>query len=251
MAYFGLFGDKCVRQLLLGFAQPLVPLQSEEFRVADQRSFGFPLAVLKTHVGEGIRNQEDMPRLVVVQYGHALQSVTEATGGAARTLHDAFLAALAQSLREVRINFKGGGRPNGSFKDIFLNLMHAFVGVDEFALQKLNDITADLLVDFTNVGASAPGNGMQAMASSPLCRHWRIQRHWLAARIIAPSALRTLTSERTTPSSSARRLCPGRTCQRLAPWTTSSTGRRGARWGRSRPNSWGTAPLTDLTHTPP
>jgi hypothetical protein len=31
--------------------------------------------------------------------------------------------------------------------------MHAFVGADELALQKLNGIIADLLVDFTNVGA--------------------------------------------------------------------------------------------------
>jgi hypothetical protein len=37
--------------------------------------------------------------------------------------------------------------------------MHAFVGADETALQKLSGIIADLLVDFTNVGASAPGGG--------------------------------------------------------------------------------------------
>ena len=37
--------------------------------------------------------------------------------------------------------------------------MHAFVGVGELALQKLNGIIADLLVDFTNVGASSPGGG--------------------------------------------------------------------------------------------
>jgi hypothetical protein len=47
MAFFGRFNDKCVWQLLLGFAHPSVPLQSEEFRVAVQRSFGLPLAVLK------------------------------------------------------------------------------------------------------------------------------------------------------------------------------------------------------------
>jgi hypothetical protein len=34
MAFFGRFGDKFVRQLFLGFAHPLVPLQSEEFRAA-------------------------------------------------------------------------------------------------------------------------------------------------------------------------------------------------------------------------
>ena len=70
MAFFGRFNDKDVRQLLLGFAHPFVPLQSEEFRVAVQRSLGLPLAVLKAHVGERIRNHENMPRLVVDQYGH-------------------------------------------------------------------------------------------------------------------------------------------------------------------------------------
>jgi hypothetical protein len=51
MAFFGRFSEKCARQLLLGFAHPLVPLKSEEFRVAEQRFFGLPLAVLKAHVG--------------------------------------------------------------------------------------------------------------------------------------------------------------------------------------------------------
>jgi hypothetical protein len=93
--------SKCARQLLLGFAHPLVLLQSEELRVAVQRSFDLLLAVLKACVGERNRNHENMPRLVVGQYGHALQSVTGDTGDATRTLHDAFLAALAHSLREV------------------------------------------------------------------------------------------------------------------------------------------------------
>jgi hypothetical protein len=62
-------------------------------------------------------------------------------------------------LREVGIKFKGGGRSNGSCKHIFSHLIHAFVGADETTLQKLNGIIADLLVDFTNVGASAPGGG--------------------------------------------------------------------------------------------
>ena len=42
-----------------------------------------------------------MPRLVVDQYGYALKSVTGATGDAACILHDTFLAALADSLKEV------------------------------------------------------------------------------------------------------------------------------------------------------
>ena len=144
---------------------------AEEFRVAVQRSFGLPLAVLKAHVGGRIRNHENMPRIAVDQYGHALQSVTGATGDATRTLQDALLAAPAHSLREVGIKFKGGGRSNGSYKHIFSNLMHAFVGVDELTLKKLSGIIADLLVDFTNVGASAPGGGGAGDNLFFLCGH--------------------------------------------------------------------------------
>ena len=133
---------------------------------------------------------------------------------------------------------------------IFSHIMHAFVGADETALQKFSGIITDLLVDITNVGASAPRGGVAGDSSSPLCGHGRIRRRWLAARITVPSALRTLASGRTTPSSSARRLCTSSTCQRLVFWTTSSAGRRGARLGRSRPSSWSTAPVTDLAHTP-
>ena len=96
---------------------------------------------------------------MVDKYGHALQSVTGATGDATRTFHDAFLAALAHSPREAGIKFKGGGRSNGSCKHIFSHLMLAFVGAGETALRKLSGIIADLLVDFTYVGASAPGGG--------------------------------------------------------------------------------------------
>jgi len=100
-----------------------------------------------------------MPRLVVSQYGHALQSVTGATGDATRTLHDAFLAALAHSLRGAGIKLKGGGRSNGSCKHFCSHLMHPFMGADETTLKKLHGIIADLLVDFINVGSSAPGGG--------------------------------------------------------------------------------------------
>jgi hypothetical protein len=82
-----------------------------------------------------------------------------ATGNATRTFYGAFLAALAHSLREAVIKFKGSGRSNGSCKHILSKLMHAFVGVDETTPKKLSVIIADLLVDFTNVGVSAPGGG--------------------------------------------------------------------------------------------
>jgi hypothetical protein len=158
MAFFGWLGDKCVQLLLLGFAHPFEPFQSEELRVAVQRFFGLPLAVLKAYVGERIRNHDDIPRRVVDQYGHALQSVTGATGDATRTLHDAFLAALAHSPREAGIKFKGGGRSNGSCKHIFSHLMHAFVGAGETALRKLSGIIADLWTSLI-WGPSAPGGG--------------------------------------------------------------------------------------------
>jgi hypothetical protein len=69
------------------------------------------------------------------------------------------LAALAHSLREAGIKFKGGGRSNGSCKHVFSNLMSAFVEADDTTLRKLSGIIADLIVDFTNVGTSAPGGG--------------------------------------------------------------------------------------------
>jgi hypothetical protein len=77
MAFFGRLGDKCIRQLLLGFTNPLTPLQSEEFRVVVQRSFCL-LVVLKTHVRKEIRNHENRPKVNVDQHGHALTVVTEA-----------------------------------------------------------------------------------------------------------------------------------------------------------------------------
>jgi hypothetical protein len=81
------------------------------------------------------------------------------TGDATLTLHHAFLAALAHSLREAGIKFIGGGCSNGSCKHIFSHLMHAFVGAGETALRKLGSIIGGMLVDFTHVGASAPGGG--------------------------------------------------------------------------------------------
>jgi hypothetical protein len=157
MAFFGRYGDKCVRQLFLGFAHNLVPLQSDEFRVAVQRSFGLPLSVLAAHVGATIRNHANCKQLTVDAYGHSLQSVTGAKGDDTRTLHDAFLAALAHSLREVGIKFRGGLRANHTCKHIFSHLMHAYEGADEATQKKLNGIIADLLVDFTSVAVSAPG----------------------------------------------------------------------------------------------
>ena len=92
-------------------------------------------------MGERICNHDNMPRLVVGQYRHALQSATGATGDATRTLHDAFFAALAHSLMEAGIKFKGGGRSIGSCKHIFSHIMHAFVGADETALRKLSGMS--------------------------------------------------------------------------------------------------------------
>jgi hypothetical protein len=49
---------------------------------------------------------------------------------------------------------------------------------------------------------------VQAIASSPLCGHWRIRRHWLAAKITAPSALRTLASGKKYPVEQRTALVP-------------------------------------------
>jgi hypothetical protein len=103
MAFFGRYGDRSVRQLLLGCAHSLVPLLSEEFQVAVRRSFGLPLTVLAGYVGDKIRNHASSAQCSVDKYGHKLQTVAGAKGGATRTFHDAFLAALAHSLRKAGI----------------------------------------------------------------------------------------------------------------------------------------------------
>jgi hypothetical protein len=48
----------------------LVPLLSEEFQVALQRSFGLPLTVLAGHVCEKIRNHASSAHCSVDKYGH-------------------------------------------------------------------------------------------------------------------------------------------------------------------------------------
>jgi hypothetical protein len=134
----------------------LVPLLSEKFQFAVQCSFGLPLTVLAEHVGEKIRNYANSAKCSVGKYGHKLQTVAGAKGDATRTLHGAFLAALAHSLRQAGIKLYGGGRNYRSCKHIFSHLMQAFVGADESTKRKLKGIIADLLVDFTSVAASAP-----------------------------------------------------------------------------------------------
>jgi hypothetical protein len=99
MAFFGRSGDRGVRQLLLGCARPSVPLLSEEFQIAAKHSFGLPLTVLAGGVGDMIYNHASSAQCSAEKYGHALQTVAGAKGGVTRTLHGAFLAALANSLR--------------------------------------------------------------------------------------------------------------------------------------------------------
>ena len=50
------------------------------------------------------------------KYGHELHAVAGAKGEATRTLHGAFLAALAQSLRQAGIKFYGCGRSSRTCK---------------------------------------------------------------------------------------------------------------------------------------
>jgi hypothetical protein len=131
--------------------------------------------------------------------------------------------------------------------------MHSFVGADETTLQKLNGIItiAELLVDFTNVGASALGGGDAGDSLFSLVRALADTKTLACGKNYRSFRAENLCKRKNTPPSSARRLCPSSTRQKLALWTTSSTGRRGARWGRSRPSSMSTAPLTDLTNAPP
>jgi hypothetical protein len=83
----------------------LVPLLSEEFQVAVQRSFGLPLTALAGHVGDKIRNHANSAQCSVDKYGNKLQTVAGAKGDVTRTLHGAFLAALAHFLRQAGIKF--------------------------------------------------------------------------------------------------------------------------------------------------
>jgi hypothetical protein len=56
LAFFGRYGDRIEQRLLLRFANPFVPLLSEEFQVAVQRSFGLQLMVLAGYANGKIRN---------------------------------------------------------------------------------------------------------------------------------------------------------------------------------------------------
>jgi hypothetical protein len=142
----------------------LVPLLSEEFQVAVQRSFGLPLTLLAGYVGEKIRSHANSAQCSVDKYGHKLQTVAGAKGDATRTLNGAFLAALAHSLRQAGIRFYGGGRNNRSCKQNFSYLIQAFVGAEEGSQRKISVIIADLLVDLTSVETSA-SRGLDAARS--------------------------------------------------------------------------------------
>jgi hypothetical protein len=104
----------------------LAPLLSEELQVAVQRSFGVPLTVLAGHFGKGIRNHADSAHGGQIR-PNAVDS-GRGQGDATRTLHGAYPAALAQSLRKAGIKCYGGGRNNRSCKHVFSHLIQAFCG---------------------------------------------------------------------------------------------------------------------------
>jgi hypothetical protein len=131
MDFFGRYGDRGVRQLLLGCSHPLVPLFSEEFKFAVKRCFGLPLTDLAGYVGDEFRSHANSSQGSVDKYGHKLQTVAGAKGDATRTNHGACLAALALSLRQAGIKFYGGGRNYRSCKHVFSHLMQAFVEAGE------------------------------------------------------------------------------------------------------------------------
>jgi hypothetical protein len=88
-----------------------------------QRFFGLPLTVLVGHVGEKIRNHASSAQCSMGKYGHRLQAVAGAKGGATRTSRGAFLTVLAHSLRQAGIKFYGGGFNSRSCKQIFSHLI--------------------------------------------------------------------------------------------------------------------------------
>ena len=157
--------------------------------------------------------------------------MTGATDDATRTLHGAFLATLAHSLREVGINFKDGGRSNGSCKHIFSHLMHAFVGAGETALKKLNGIIADLPEDFTNVGTSAPGGGGTGDIFFSLVWTLADTKTLACGKNYRFFRTENPCKRKNCPAEQRAALVLKQYCQRLGLWTTSSTGRRWARFG--------------------
>ena len=153
MAYLARYGDLCVRQLILGTAHHDAPFLSEEFQIAVQHSFGVPLKCLESYEGVRIRNHPNCPQLDVDKWGNTLQTVQGAKGDDTRTLHDAFVAAVAYSLRSAQIKFRGGGNGNRSCAHIFSDLLFLCTGNSEKE-RLLNGIIADLSVDLSDAGSS-------------------------------------------------------------------------------------------------
>ena len=92
------------------------------------------------------------------KWGNTLQKVQGVKGDDTRTLHDAFVAAVAYSLRSAQIKFRGGGNGNRSCAHIFSDLL--FLWTDNTEKERLlNGIIADLAVDFSDVGSSDFSDG--------------------------------------------------------------------------------------------
>ena len=85
MAYLARYGDLCVRQLILGLAQDLFLLHSEELQIAVQRSFGVLLKCLESHEGVYIRNNPKCPQLDAEKSGSTLQTAQGANSDDTRT----------------------------------------------------------------------------------------------------------------------------------------------------------------------
>jgi hypothetical protein len=215
----------------------LVPLLSEEFQVAVKRSFGLPLTVLAGHFGDKIRNHANSAQCTVEKYGHKHQTVAGAKGDATRTLHGAFLAALAHSLRKARIKFYGGGRNNRSCKQIFSHLIQAFVEADEGTQRKLNGIIADLFVDFTSAAASAPDDSDAASSLFDLVRTL-CDAKTLACGDAYTASSAAHPNDRETFSVEKRAVKVPKQCLAAARGLDqNSTTHKVAKWGRLKPSS--------------
>ena len=181
MAYLARYGDLCVRQLILGTAHHDAPLLSEEFQIAVQHSFGVPLKCLESYEGVRIRNHPNCPQLDVDKWGNTLQTVQGAKGDDTRTLHDAFVAAVAYSLRSAQIKFRGGGNGNRSCAHIFSVLLFLCTG-DSEKERLLNGIIAGLSVDLSDAGSSDFLDGeMPTTLFDSTPRPWRVAAHTRAS----------------------------------------------------------------------
>jgi hypothetical protein len=84
-----------------------------------------------------ILNHANSAKCSINKYGQKLQTMAGAKGDATRTLHSAFLAALANSLWGAGIKFYGAEHNNRPCKNIVSHLKKTFVGAEKRTQRKI------------------------------------------------------------------------------------------------------------------